>query len=129
MQLEVYKILRTLMEEKDVDAFNIMFNEVIKKNLENDMTREFYSVSSEEKLKIIENSIKSIQPTLSATLAMKENQFLATENKCIQANKAVEPQKQLFPTRKRKRTAEHRAAKPSEEESHKIALSLIMNTK
>ncbi|GFS54819.1 MULE domain-containing protein [Nephila pilipes] len=41
MQLEVYKILRTLMEEKDVDTFNVMFNEVIKKILENDMTKEF----------------------------------------------------------------------------------------
>ncbi|GFU11775.1 uncharacterized protein TNCV_4969661 [Trichonephila clavipes] len=41
MRLEVYKTLRTLMEEKDVDAFNIMFNEVLKKFLENDMTREF----------------------------------------------------------------------------------------
>ncbi|GFX37788.1 retrovirus-related Pol polyprotein from transposon 412 [Trichonephila clavipes] len=40
-------------------------------------------VSSEEKLKIVENSIKSLQPTLSANLAMKENQFLTTENKCI----------------------------------------------
>ncbi|GFT16957.1 uncharacterized protein NPIL_185951 [Nephila pilipes] len=40
MQLEVNKILRTLMEEKDADAFNIMFNEVIKKILAN-MTREF----------------------------------------------------------------------------------------
>ncbi|GFU18813.1 hypothetical protein NPIL_266281 [Nephila pilipes] len=87
------------------------------------------SVSSEEELKIVENSIKSTQPTLSANLAMKENQFLTTENKCIPANKAVEPQKRLFSTRKRKRTAEHRAAKPSEKESHKIALSLIMNTK
>ncbi|GFY48327.1 MULE domain-containing protein [Trichonephila inaurata madagascariensis] len=41
MQLEVYKTLRTLMEEKNVDAFDIMFNEVLKKFLENDMTREF----------------------------------------------------------------------------------------
>ncbi|GFU45860.1 hypothetical protein NPIL_385491 [Nephila pilipes] len=87
------------------------------------------SISSEEELKIIENSIKSIKPTLSANLAMKENQFLTTENKCIPANKAVEPQKRLFLTRKRKMTAEHRVAKPSEEESHKIPLSLIMNTK
>ncbi|GFU84008.1 MULE domain-containing protein [Trichonephila clavipes] len=41
MQLEVYKILRILMEEKDVDAFNIMFNEGIKKTLDNDMIKEF----------------------------------------------------------------------------------------
>ncbi|GFX28880.1 MULE domain-containing protein [Trichonephila clavipes] len=41
MRLEVYKTLRTLMEEKDVDAFNIMFNEVLKNFLENDITREF----------------------------------------------------------------------------------------
>ncbi|GFY62704.1 hypothetical protein TNIN_363711 [Trichonephila inaurata madagascariensis] len=53
---------------------------------------------------------------------MKENQFLTTENKCIPANKAVEPQKRLFSTRER--TAEDRIAKPREEESHKIALSL-----
>ncbi|GFY48323.1 hypothetical protein TNIN_457801 [Trichonephila inaurata madagascariensis] len=45
MQLEVYKTLRTLMEEKNVDAFDIMFNEVLKKFLENDMTREFYKIS------------------------------------------------------------------------------------
>ncbi|GFR23149.1 MULE domain-containing protein [Trichonephila clavata] len=42
MHLEVYKILRTLMEKKDVDAFNIKFNKVLKKFLENDTTREFY---------------------------------------------------------------------------------------
>ncbi|GFS87458.1 MULE domain-containing protein [Trichonephila clavipes] len=41
MQLEVYKTLRTLMKEKDVDACNTMFNEVLKKILENDLTREF----------------------------------------------------------------------------------------
>ncbi|GFR16164.1 MULE domain-containing protein [Trichonephila clavata] len=51
------------------------------------------SVYSEEELKIVENSIKSIQRTLSANLAKKKNQFLTTENKCIPANKAVEPQK------------------------------------
>ncbi|GFY53674.1 MULE domain-containing protein [Trichonephila inaurata madagascariensis] len=41
VQLEVYKTLRTLMEEKDVDACNVMFSEVLTKILENDLTREF----------------------------------------------------------------------------------------
>ncbi|GFY68896.1 hypothetical protein TNIN_415151 [Trichonephila inaurata madagascariensis] len=70
------------------------------------------SVSTEEELKIVENSIKSLIPTLSANVALKANKFLVTENQCIPANKAVEPQRRLFSTTKRKRKAEHGIAKP-----------------
>ncbi|GFV81400.1 hypothetical protein TNCV_2034091 [Trichonephila clavipes] len=113
--------------EKNEKSLNVLTLSEKKEQLKTKFLEILDSVSSEEELKIVENSIKSLIPTLSANVAMKENKFLVTENKCIPAIKAVEPPKRLFSTRKIKRTAEHRIAKPSEEETQKIALSLIIN--
>ncbi|GFX69522.1 hypothetical protein TNCV_1768931 [Trichonephila clavipes] len=113
--------------EKNEKSLNVLTLSEKKEQLKTKFLEILDSVSTEEELKIVENSIKSLIPTLSANVAMKENKFLVTENKCISGIKAVEPQKRLFSTRKIKRMAEHRIAKPSEEETQKIALSLIMN--
>ncbi|GFV70306.1 hypothetical protein TNCV_4797251, partial [Trichonephila clavipes] len=122
-------IIITELCKKNEKSLNALTLSEKKEQLKTKFLEILDSVSSEEKLKIVENSIKSLIPTLSANVAMKENKFLVTENKYIIAIKAVEPQKRLFCTRKRKRTAEHRIAKQSEEETQKIALSLIMNRK
>ncbi|GFU08797.1 hypothetical protein TNCV_991421 [Trichonephila clavipes] len=119
------------MQKKNEKSLNALTLSEKKEQLKTKFLETLDSVSSEEELKIVENSIKSLIPTLSVNVAMKENKFLVTENECIPAIKAVKPQKRLFSTRKRKRTAEHthRIAKPSEEETQKIALTLIMNRK
>ncbi|GFX77323.1 hypothetical protein TNCV_5064501 [Trichonephila clavipes] len=119
-------IITKLCKKKSLNALTLSEK---KEQLKTKFLEILDSVSSEEELKIVENSIKSLIPTLSANVAMKENKFLVTENECIPAIKDVERQKRLFSTRRRKRTADHRIAKPSEEETQKIALSLIMNRK
>ncbi|GFS68422.1 MULE domain-containing protein [Trichonephila clavipes] len=112
-------IIITELCKKNEKSLNALTLSEKKEQLKTKFLEILDSVSSEKELKIVENSIKSLTPTLSANVAMKENKFLVTENKCILAIKAVKPQKRLFSTRKRKRTAEHRIAKPSEEVTQK----------
>ncbi|GFS59144.1 MULE domain-containing protein [Trichonephila inaurata madagascariensis] len=86
-------IIITELCKKNEKSLNALTLSEKKEQLKTKFLEILDSVSTEEELKIVENSIKSLIPILSANVAMKENKFLVTENQCIPANKAVEPQK------------------------------------
>jgi hypothetical protein len=118
--------IRKFLRKKKLEKINFITNKNKSKN--QSLNNIIDSITSMEEVEVLKKMIAPIAPTLTAVRQKNSQIKIKARKILIPHNKKIEPQRRLFSTTKKKRCTS-RLRKPNAEETEKIAISAIVNSR